>query len=409
MVVGIFRARTRRSSTRAPCSSTGTSGTTGAASASSPLPAAADGGPAFLTRLARRVERVQPTLCLGIDPDPEALPRWLAARRQRRRTNGQSSARLGNGARGRGQDQRRVLRGVRQSPESRPGARPRAHPGRCAVHRRREAWRHRVTTAARQATALYDALDAHAVTASPYLGGEAIAPLLERTDRFVYVLCRTSNPGAGELQNLQIESSRCTCTSRGARRSGHRIARTWASLSAQRRQRSWRRSGSVVPQLPFLVPGVGAQGGDVEGCCAMAQRRPAVLELHRAAHCSSTCHVALRPRRLAVPIRRRQSPRPPSAGRAPSSARMSPCRSTSARSNSCSSWSSLFWFSGRASCLRWEAHSGERSASFRKASTDIEEATRLDPAASPAAAAKPATIVTAATEPEAASEDRTAS
>ena len=58
------------------------------------------------------------------------------------------------------------------------------------------------TTAARQAVALFDGLGADAVTVNPYLGAEAIAPLLERLDRFAYVLCRTSNPGAGELQDL---------------------------------------------------------------------------------------------------------------------------------------------------------------------------------------------------------------
>ena len=60
------------------------------------------------------------------------------------------------------------------------------------------------TTAARQAVALFDGLAADAVTVNPYLGEEAIAPLLERVDRFAYVLCRTSNPGAGELQALTV-------------------------------------------------------------------------------------------------------------------------------------------------------------------------------------------------------------
>lgn len=56
------------------------------------------------------------------------------------------------------------------------------------------------STAARQAVALFDRLGADAVTVNPYLGGEAVGPLLERADRFAYLLCRTSNPGAGELQ-----------------------------------------------------------------------------------------------------------------------------------------------------------------------------------------------------------------
>ncbi len=60
------------------------------------------------------------------------------------------------------------------------------------------------STAAQYAVALYDVLGADAVTASPYLGSEAIAPLLDRADRLVYLLCRTSNPGALELQGLEV-------------------------------------------------------------------------------------------------------------------------------------------------------------------------------------------------------------
>ena len=64
------------------------------------------------------------------------------------------------------------------------------------------------STAARQAVALFDGLGADAITVSPYLGEEAIAPLLERVDRFAYVLCRTSNPGAAEIQGLRVEADR---------------------------------------------------------------------------------------------------------------------------------------------------------------------------------------------------------
>ncbi len=58
------------------------------------------------------------------------------------------------------------------------------------------------STSARHASAIFDHLGADAVTASPYLGQEAIAPLLEHSGGFVYVLCRTSNPGAGEFQYI---------------------------------------------------------------------------------------------------------------------------------------------------------------------------------------------------------------
>jgi orotidine 5'-phosphate decarboxylase subfamily 2 len=58
-----------------------------------------------------------------------------------------------------------------------------------------------------QARALFDALGADAVTASPYLGIGALAPLLERDDRFVYLLCRTSNPESAELQELRLTAT----------------------------------------------------------------------------------------------------------------------------------------------------------------------------------------------------------
>lgn len=125
------------------------------------------------------------------------------------------------------------------------------------------------STAARQAVALFDGLGADAITVSPYLGEEAIRPLIERVDRFAYVLCRTSNPGAGELQNLALEAD----PSIGAPaeplhlRVARRVA-TWGpggtvglvvGATAPEELRAIR---VLVPGLAFLVPGVGAQGGD---------------------------------------------------------------------------------------------------------------------------------------------------
>ena len=125
------------------------------------------------------------------------------------------------------------------------------------------------STAARQAVALYDALGADAITVSPYLGEEAIAPLIARGDRFAYVLCRTSNPGAAELQGLRVASDDAA---------GHPEEPLYARVA--RRAASWGPGGTVglvvgatapvelaeiraiAPGLAFLVPGVGAQGGD---------------------------------------------------------------------------------------------------------------------------------------------------
>jgi orotidine-5'-phosphate decarboxylase len=131
------------------------------------------------------------------------------------------------------------------------------------------------STAARQAVALFDVLGADAVTVNPYLGAEAVEPLLGRADRFAYVLCRTSNPGAGELQDLPV-------------RADDMLDAPEEPLYARvaRRARSWGPGGTVglvvgatapmelamirrtAPELAFLVPGIGAQGGDVEAVLA---------------------------------------------------------------------------------------------------------------------------------------------
>ncbi len=130
------------------------------------------------------------------------------------------------------------------------------------------------STSARLAVALFDALGADAITVSPYLGRDAIAPLLERADRFAYVLCRTSNPGADELQGLRTGTE--TLALAVARRVaawpeavvgsvGLVVGATAPTELAEIR--------SAVPSLGFLVPGLGAQGGDVEAVMASGPAR----------------------------------------------------------------------------------------------------------------------------------------
>jgi len=234
-----------------------------ARNASSLPPAAAERDTHFLTRLARRVEAVHTTLCLGVDPLPEALPDgWprdvSGVERMANLLIDAASARAA------------AIKINVAFFEAFGSA------GIAALERVRahipadvpfiaDAKRGDIgTTVARQAAALYDALDAHAVTASPYLGAEAISPLLEREERFVYVLCRTSNPGAGELQNLDV----------GGEPLYIHVARSAAQWSAERENvglvvgatapDELERIRNAVPELPFLVPGVGAQGGDVD-------------------------------------------------------------------------------------------------------------------------------------------------
>ena len=120
------------------------------------------------------------------------------------------------------------------------------------------------TTAERQATALFDHLGADAVTVSPYLGRDAVDPFLEHDDRFVYVLCRTSNAGAGELQDLPTNDGDPLYIAVARRVS------TWSDRTptlglvvGATAPAELARVRNAAPSLPFLVPGVGAQGGDL--------------------------------------------------------------------------------------------------------------------------------------------------
>ncbi|MEN5117761.1 orotidine-5'-phosphate decarboxylase [Luteimonas sp. TWI662] len=116
---------------------------------------------------------------------------------------------------------------------------------------------------------------ADAVTVNPYMGRDSVQPFLDREDKGVVILCRTSNPGATDLQDLPVAQG-------GATRPLYQhvaetIARDWnahgncalvvgATWPAQLRE-----VRAIVGDLPFLVPGVGAQGGDVEAVVSHAR------------------------------------------------------------------------------------------------------------------------------------------
>jgi orotidine-5'-phosphate decarboxylase len=121
------------------------------------------------------------------------------------------------------------------------------------------------STAQNYAIEAFDRYAADAVTANPYLGRDSVQPFLDRADRGVVLLCRTSNPGARDLQDLVVSST------------GQPLYRHVAMLVA----REWNANGNcalvvgatyprelaevreIVGAMPLLVPGVGAQGGDV--------------------------------------------------------------------------------------------------------------------------------------------------
>jgi orotidine-5'-phosphate decarboxylase len=122
-------------------------------------------------------------------------------------------------------------------------------------------------TAKAYATAIFDELGAGAVTANPYLGLDAIEPFLSYKERGIFILCRTSNKGASDFQSLNVNLD------------GKEMPLYQA---VAKRTQDWNRDrnlGLVVgatypdelkilrlayPDMPFLIPGVGAQGGDLK-------------------------------------------------------------------------------------------------------------------------------------------------
>ena len=126
-------------------------------------------------------------------------------------------------------------------------------------------------TAEQYAREAFERYRADAVTVNPYMGFDSIAPYLEWQDRGVIVLCRTSNPGGSDLQFLQAEGRPVY------QHVAHLVANKWnrqgqcalvvgatypAELAAVRQ---------IVGDMPLLVPGVGAQGGDVQATVTAGQ------------------------------------------------------------------------------------------------------------------------------------------
>ncbi len=221
----------------------------------------------YLDRLAARSSRVRSVLCLGLDPDPDALPRGFS--RDIRGIEAFASlvldAAVDHAAAVKpnlaffeafGSGGLAVLERIRA----------RIPPDVPVVM---DAKRGDIgSTAARQAVALFDALGADAVTLNPYLGRDALAPFLDRSDRFAYVLCRTSNPGAQEFQSLLVDAGDGGSEPLWARVARHAV--TWnvngnvGLVVGATAPDELARARALAPGLPFLVPGAGAQGGDID-------------------------------------------------------------------------------------------------------------------------------------------------
>jgi orotidine 5'-phosphate decarboxylase subfamily 2 len=217
--------------------------------------------PAPLDRLRARIARLGAPLCLGIDPHPDALPDDLP-----RDVSGVE--RFGRGLVEAAADYAAAVKVNLAFFEAFGSA------GWAALERLvadlpedhflvLDGKRGDIgSTAERYATSLFGLLGADAVTLSPYLGEDGVEPFLEYPGRVVYLLARTSNPSAGTLQDLpvggaplheRVASWAATTWTDG--RVGLVVGATVPAELARLRR--------IAPAPGFLVPGVGAQQGDL--------------------------------------------------------------------------------------------------------------------------------------------------
>lgn len=128
------------------------------------------------------------------------------------------------------------------------------------------------STAAAYARAMFREWGFDAITVNAYLGRDSVEPFLEYGDRGLYLLCRTSNPGAADLQYLKLESGRLLY---------EQVAETVTGWSPNiglvvgaTAPAELRRVREIAPSASLLVPGVGAQGGSPAEVIAAAGGDP---------------------------------------------------------------------------------------------------------------------------------------
>ncbi len=213
----------------------------------------------FFDRLHDRILTVDSIVSVGLDPDPERipdhlqeydLPRWAFNRRIIDATHEHAAVYKPNAAFYEDPDGWAALEETIAYAHGKD------------VPVLLDAKRADIGNTTRQYATILDRVDA--ITVNPYLGRDSLQPFLSNEEAGVFVLCRTSNPGGADLQDLELET-------------GDAIYERVAALANR-----WNEHDNVglvvgatnpdeledlreqVPDLPFLVPGVGTQGGDAE-------------------------------------------------------------------------------------------------------------------------------------------------
>jgi uridine monophosphate synthetase len=142
------------------------------------------------------------------------------------------------------------------------------------------------STAEAYAKSTFESLGAHCITLSPYLGKDSIDPFIQNSEKGVFLLCKTSNPGSGDLQDLLVtmdDGSQATVNGQSSMvylyEHVAKLAQQWNTKNniglvvGATHVEATKRVRAAAPDLWFLAPGVGAQGGELESALKAGLRK----------------------------------------------------------------------------------------------------------------------------------------
>jgi uridine monophosphate synthetase len=148
------------------------------------------------------------------------------------------------------------------------------------------------STAEAYASSAFENLGAHCITLSPYLGKDSIDPFIQKSEKGVFLLCKTSNPGSGDLQDLMVTlDDRPSTMEENSSSIVHgpssvpvyehvaKLAQQWNTKNniglvvGATHVEATKRVRAAAPDLWFLAPGVGAQGGELESALKAGLRK----------------------------------------------------------------------------------------------------------------------------------------
>jgi uridine monophosphate synthetase len=134
------------------------------------------------------------------------------------------------------------------------------------------------STAEAYARSAFENLGAHCITLSPYLGKDSIDPFIQNSEKGVFLLCKTSNPGSGDLQDLMVTIDDGP-SSVPLYEHVAKLAQQWNTKNniglvvGATHVEATKRVRAAAPDLWFLAPGVGAQGGELESALNAGLRK----------------------------------------------------------------------------------------------------------------------------------------